>query len=119
MTKGDSLKMLRGKQRDIAELLVNPEFEGNVTAACKKVGISRNTFYRWLRDPKFKGALESAIDDYTDSELAHIWRSLIQKAESGSVEAVKLYFELKGKYKQQLDLNGGVVFITGEEDIPE
>lgn len=119
MTKGDSLKRLEGKQRSLAELLVNPDFDGTVTDACRKVGISRNTFYRWLRDPNFKGALEAAIDDYTDSELAHIWRSLIRKAESGSVEAAKLYFELKGRYKQQVSLDGGVIFVSGEDEIPE
>ena len=119
MTKDGVLKSLNCKQKSLAEILVNPEFDGTVSDACTQVGISRNTFYRWLRDPNFKGALEAAIDDYTDSELAHIWRSLITKAKSGSIEAMKLYLELKGKYKQKVSLDGGVVIISGEDEIPE
>ena len=119
MTKINSLRGLTGKKRHLAEILVNPDFDGSISDACTEAGISRTTFYNWLRDPKFKGALDAAIDDYSDSELAHIWRALIKKAESGSVEAAKLYFELKGKYKQQVNISGGVVFISGEEDIPD
>ena len=30
-----------------------------------------------------------------------------------------LFFELKGKYRQQVDLSGGVVFLSGEDDLSD
>lgn len=119
MMKNGSLKKLTAKQKNLVELLVSPDFDGSVSEACRSVGISRNTFYKWLRDPDFKGTLEAMIGDYTDSEQPHIWQAVVKKAENGSIEAAKLYFELKGKYKQKVDISGGVVIISGEDEISE
>ncbi len=108
-----------GKKRKMAELLVNPECELSVTAMCDKVGVSRTTFYNWQKDSDFAGYVEWLIDSYTDSELANAWKALIRRATNGNTEALKLFFELKGKYKQEVTINKGVVFISGEDEIPE
>lgn len=110
---------VKGKKRKMAELLVNPECDLTVAQMCEQVGVSRTAFYNWQKEADFNGYVNYLIDSYTDSELANIWRALIGKAKAGSAEAIKLYFELKGKYKQQVDLNTGVVFISGEDEIPE
>lgn len=108
-----------GKKRKMAELLVNPECDLSITLMCEKVGVSRTTFYNWQKDGDFAGYVEWLIDSYTDSELANAWKALIKRANGGNVEALKLFFELKGKYKQEVTINKGVVFISGEDDIPE
>lgn len=107
------------KQVQAAEMLVNPDFRGSVTEICETIGVARSTLYRWLADSAYCRYLDELIDKFTDSELANVWKALIRRAVNGNVEAQKLYFELKGKYKQQLDINGGVVFISGEDEISE
>ncbi len=110
---------VKGKKRKLAELLVNPDCNKSITEICKEINISRTTFYNWQREADFNGYVNYLIDSYTDSELANVWKALIKKACSGSVDAQKLYFELKNKYKQEIDLNGGVVILAGEEEILE
>ena len=108
-----------GKRRKAAEILVNPEFDGNISKMCADLGVARSTFYRWLDDSDFMGYVNWLIEKHSDSELGNVWRALIDKAKTGSVDAIKLFFEMKGKYKQQLDISGGVVFISGEDDLIE
>lgn len=110
---------VRGKKRKMAELLANPECDLSVTEMCRQIGVSRQSFYIWQQERDFKGYVEWLIENYTDSELANAWRALVKKANTGNVEALKLFFELKGKYKQEIAIDGGVVFISGEDDLPE
>lgn len=110
---------VKGKKRKMAEMLASPEFDGNISKLCDEIGVARSTFYRWYEDADFVRYVEWLIERYSDSELANAWRALIKKANSGNVEALKLYFELKGKYKKEIAIDGGVVFISGEDEIPD
>ena len=116
-TKSDNIAFDR-KKKMLAERLADPEFTGTIGELCKEVGIARSTFYKWTDDPAYRRYLQELIDKYTDSELAAMWKALISKGISGDVAAMKLYFELKGKYKQQVQMDGVVIF-TGEDNIAE
>ena len=118
-TKQDKNTGLSPKQQQMAEMLANPENEHNtISAICEELGISRNTYYsNWLKDKNFTAYVNELVERYTDSELASVWRVLIDKCLEGNVNAIKLFFELQGKYKQQVQLDGGVVFITGEDKL--
>jgi hypothetical protein len=108
---------VKGKKRKIAERLASPDFDGNIKSLCDEMGVARSTLYRWYDDADFMGYVDWLIEKYTDSELANAWRALVKKANTGNVEALKLFFELKGKYKQEIAIDGGVVFISGEDEI--
>ena len=96
-----SYPKLTGKKRKAAEMLTNPDFDGNISKLCnEELKIARSTFYRWFDDMDFVGYVEYLIEKYTDSELANVWKALTNKAKSGSTDAIKLYFELRGKYKK-------------------
>ena len=111
---------VKGKKRKIAEKLASPEFNGNISELCREFGVARSTLYRWFDDSAFKDYLDFLVEKYTDSELANAWRALVNKANSGNVEALKLFFEMKGKYKQTVDIKGGsVVFISGEDELED
>ena len=66
----------------------------NISHACKKVGISRNTVYRWYKDSKeFKEGVDKALDMGVSSinDLAHAQLySLIKK---GSLRAIELWLK--------------------------
>lgn len=91
---------LTAKQRQVAEMLANPDFEGTKTDLIEAAGVPRTTFYRWIKDEKFMEYTCELIDQYTDAELGAVWKALIKRCITGDVQAIKLYFELKGKYQK-------------------
>lgn len=115
--KADNIEF-NGKKKEMAEKLANPDFTGTIGELCKSVGIARSTFYKWTDDPEYRQYIDKLIEKYTDSELSAAWKALINRALSGDVPALKLYFELKGKYKQNVTLDGAVI-ISGGEDVAE
>lgn len=90
---------LTPKQRRVAEKLADPEFSGTVTALCQACGVPRTTFYRWMADPTFLQYLEGLIERYTDGALGEVWKALVRECKRGSVPAMRLFFELKGRFK--------------------
>ena len=108
---------LNALQIKMAEMLADPESEHRtITELCGAIGVDRSTYYKyWRNNPKFREYVDDLIEKYTDSATAEVWRSLIKKCVAGDLNAIKLFFELKGKYKQQVQVDGGVVFISGED----
>nr|DAO88757.1 MAG TPA: Helix-turn-helix of insertion element transposase [Caudoviricetes sp.] len=104
-------------KRALAEMLCDPECKLSISEMCRSIGIARSTYYKWLADDEYSEYLDKMIDRFTDSELPTVWKALIKRASAGNVEAMKLYFEMKGRYKQEIEVYGGVVFVSGEEDI--
>lgn len=113
--------VLTPAMRKMAEMLADPESERKtITEMCENIGIDRSTYYKhWKDNPRFREYLNELIEKYTDSELSAVWRALIGRCLSGDVGAMKLFFEMKGRYRQQIDINGGVTFISGEDEVAE
>ena len=78
-------------------MLANPDFKGTKSQVIDELGVSRSTFYRWLRDKAFMEYTCDLIDKYTDAELCMVWKALIRQCLGGDVQAIKLFFELKGR----------------------
>lgn len=96
-------------------MLVNPEFNGTVTDICEAVGVARSTFYKWLKEPDYLAYIQEQIDSYTDSELAAVWKALVRECRLGNVQAIKLFFELKGKYTEHIKIENPFSSLTTEE----
>ena len=104
---------LTGKKLQMAELLASPEFNGTNRELYEAVGISHDTFYKWIKDPDILSYAGELIDKYTDAELSRVWKALIVRCAAGDIQAIKLYFELKGRYKQSVDVeNSGTIQIV-------
>ena len=88
----------------MADLLINPDFNGTVTELCGQVGVARSTFYDWMKDPDYLNYIQSLIDSFTDSELVSVWKALVSECKKGNVAAIKLFFELKGKYETKVSV---------------
>lgn len=89
----------------MAEMLANPTSYKNDKEIYSALGISHDTFYRWLReDNEITQYAAYLIERYTDKELGAVWSALIRECKKGDVRAIKLYFELKGRYRQQIDV---------------
>ena len=95
---------LSGKKLEVAKMLATPERGITDKEIYQTVGISPTTFYKWIStDDKILRYAEKLIDKYTDKELGAVWRALIRECKKGDVRAIKLYFELKGKYRQSVE----------------
>ncbi len=82
---------------------------GNVQNACKKVGISRTTHYKWCKDdPEYKEKVESTIEeqiDYTESKLLELISGVkVNKGDEyyttpPNVTAIIFYLKTKGRHR--------------------
>jgi len=73
---------------------------GIVTTACKSVGISRETHYRWLReDENYKKEVEALADvaiDFAESQLH-------KQIKEGNSTATIFYLKTKGKKRGYIE----------------
>lgn len=118
MQQNTTEPLLTPEQLKAAELLAEPKAKTTITSIAANVGVARSTIYRWLDDDNFRSYLDDLIDKYTDSELGRIWKALIKQCVLGDTQAIKLYFELKGKYKQDINVTSNVG-VTIIDDLPK
>ena len=78
----------------------------NVSATCKAVGISRQTFYRWCdRSDNFKKQIEDAQEEfYDDLEMAMNTKALIDKDTGMLIWLSKTKMKHRG-YVEKIDQN--------------
>ena len=67
---------------------------GIVTTACKEVGVSRESHYRWMReDASYKESVESVADIGIDVAESKLYELIKQ----GNVTSVIFYLKTKGR----------------------
>lgn len=66
---------------------------GNVSATCLACGISRKTFYEWMKKPKFFDAVEEIDEGFIDFAES----SLKKNIKNGNQRAIEYYLDKKGK----------------------
>ena len=92
-------------KKSVIEQLKNTK--GIISIACERVGITRQTFWMWLRDdPDFK----KEVDEITEYQIDYVESRLLDKIEDGSDTAIIFYLKCKGKHrgyveKTELDIN--------------
>ena len=93
-----------GIKHKAAEMLANPEIETKAEVA-RECGINESTLYGWLKKESFIKLINEKVDKFTDQALPEIWNALIEKAKGGDTTAIKLYFEMKNKYKDRKEIH--------------
>lgn len=93
---------LSGKRLKAAELLANPEIAMKKTEIAESVDIAYSTLWRWLQDPEFIAGVNKLVEIYTNAELPFAWKCLLARMPSDTA-AIKLFFEMKGKYAQKVE----------------
>lgn len=81
---------------------------GNITVACKNVGVSRDTHYRWLHDDDWYNDECSKVDEETGDMVEG---ELMKHIRSGNLTAIIFYCKTKLKdrgyvEKNEMDLGG-------------
>lgn len=89
---------------------------GVVTSACKNVGISRETHYRYLReDPKYKEAVEGIENvalDFAESQLH-------KQIKDGNSTSTIFFLKTKGKRRGYIETVHNINEETDNENCPE
>jgi len=106
----------RTKKGKVAFLDAIEKSLGVVHTACKIVGISRTTYYKWLKtDKEFKqgvGEVSEVTLDFAESEL-------FKQMKSGNIASIIFYLKTKGKkrgYVERQEItgkDGEAIEITG------
>ena len=91
---------------------------GNISNACKAAGVSRQTYYDWVKDdPEFAQAVESVKELSLDTAES-VLKQLIVKDKN--VTAVIFYLKTKGRergYGDQAEINlNGKVALSWKDD---
>jgi len=86
---------------------------GVVTPACKAVGISRETHYRWMReDDDYKEAVESLDNLAIDFAETHLHKQI----KNGTPASTIFYLKTKGKkrgYVEKQEMEHNIQSVTG------
>jgi hypothetical protein len=82
---------------------------GVVTSACKNVGISRETHYKWLREDE---SYKDAVDDLENVALDFAESQLHKQISGGNPTSTIFYLKTKGKRRgyverQEIQHDGG------------
>jgi hypothetical protein len=106
---------LKPKQRLCIEIMARGFFEDsdervNITNVCKRVGITRQTYYRWMTDPKFASYYASQVRYMAKSALKPIIDSVVGQAAKGNIQAAKLFLQ----YVNELDNNVNLTVKPGQ-----
>ncbi len=70
-----------------------------------QVGVTGKTISNWKCDPQFQDALQARIRKYAASLLPYAWECLRERMPKDT-QALKLYYQLLGEYKEQMELSG-------------
>lgn len=85
---------------------------GIVTPACKEVGVSRETFYRYYHEDK---EFKKAVDDINEITLDFAENQLLKKIKEGSERSILFYMKYKARkrgYTDSLDITSDGKAIT-------
>lgn len=78
MTESDKLGLSKRQTQAL------PIFASNLTIeeACERAGISRNTFYEWLKEPQFKLELDRLRNEIVNEAVNHLKMTSIKAAKT-------------------------------------
>ena len=84
---------------------------GNVTLACKNVGIARSTYYDWLdKDLQFK----KDVEEICEVQLDFVESKLFNAIDKENITAIIFYMKCKGKHRGYVERQE----ITGADGLP-
>lgn len=94
------------KQRAVLEAATEAGIRRSITAVCNEAGVSRDAFYKWLRDENFQRAWDDVWHGAIRRHLPGVVAATIERAQSGDVAAARLIAELAGVFKQKHEHSG-------------
>lgn len=96
------------KQIHMLALLADPIDKRSDAEKCTEVGVTQTTLWRWKKKPGFIDKIHDISLNYLRERLPYVNYSLLRKAVNGDVQAMKLIYEILGKYNPTLKIQADV-----------
>lgn len=93
------VKMTKAKRKQAA-LLAYEKTMGNISATCKEVGISRETFYRWMREDK---KFETKVSEIGEANIDFAETVLLKNIREGKETSLIFYLKTKGRERGYIE----------------
>lgn len=101
----ESAGLLTSEQLMAANVMLNAHDKRSVREKLEFLNISSQQWHAWLRQPGFSQYMSKRAEAAFEGNDWKAYDALRENIEEGRLEAVKLHFEMRGKYKQQVDVN--------------
>lgn len=110
-----TMQRLTPQQALAVQIMTDPTDRRSTKAKLDTIGISYNVWRTWQREPFFAEILKDTAELLLQDNLATIHSRLVQKAEAGDTNAIKLFYEVSGRHdpnrQQMLDFGKVVALI--------
>ena len=96
---------LTATQLMAANVMLNTHDKRSVREKLEFLGISSQQWHAWLRQPGFSQYMSKRAEAAFEANDWAAYEALRENVEEGKLDAVKFHFEMRGKYKQSVDVN--------------
>lgn len=108
LSPSESAQLLSSEQLLAANLVLNAHDERSVREKLDFLGISSQKWHSWLRQPGFSQYMSKRAEAAFEANDFAAYNALADNIDEGKLDAVKFHFEMRGKYKQTVDVNVNV-----------
>jgi hypothetical protein len=96
-----NLTRLTDKQLATAMCILNVADTRSIQEKLRTLGVPEATYYGWTKSKVFQEFMETQMEDMFGDAMPLAHRALISKVVNGDMRAIKLFYELTGRYKSQ------------------
>ena len=80
------------------QIVMDPTNNKPMGQKLKMAGVSYSTWQNWLRQPVFAEAVRYTTEQMLGDNIATVHARLVNKADQGDVQAMKLFYEVSGRH---------------------
>ena len=103
---------LTPEQYFAVSIITNASDRRPLSAKLKSAGVTYAQYRGWLKQPIFREYISSVSEDMLGEHVQDVHTRVVERASSGDIQAIKLYYELTGRHdpnrQQMLDLQNVV-----------
>jgi hypothetical protein len=75
-------------------------------AFAKEIQVNEATLWRWRKLPGFMGEVNRLVDEHLADDYSEITDALKREARKGSIQHIRTYLEMIGKYVPRQEITG-------------
>lgn len=94
------LSQLTSEQIIGINVVLTPDTRKSVEKRLKDAGLDYSQWRNWMKDPKFRKTVDQLSEKYLNENMVLAHRALVDKAVGGNVPALRLFYEVSGRYSQ-------------------
>lgn len=91
-------KGLSPEQQYALSVITNPTDRRDLNKKLKSCGVPYSRYRAWLKQPLFNAHLTKITEDMLGEHVSDVHTSFLNKALSGDMNAIKLYYEMTGRH---------------------